>query len=202
MVTLEQMIQLIPKNKNAELWHTALVKTLPDHEITSKLRVSAFLAECIYESNQFLELTENLNYSAEGLCKTWPSRFVSLEFAKNYAHKPEAIANLAYANRLGNGPETSGDGWKYRGAGIMQLTGKENQKKFADFIGVSIEEVSDYLITPEGAITSACFYWDTHKLSSYADLGQIDKISEIINGGKLGLAERNALFQKILNLEN
>ena len=118
--------QLLPKVKNLEDWHEQLLEVLPQYEIDTPNRVAAFIAQCGHESAGFTVLQENLNYSADGLKKIFGKYFPTAELAKQYARKPEMIANRVYGNRMGNGDEDSGDGYKYRGRGIIQITGKNN----------------------------------------------------------------------------
>jgi putative chitinase len=123
-----------------------------------------------------------------------------MEIAQQYEHKPEQIANRAYENRMGNGPEASGDGWKFRGKGLIQLTGRDNYQAFADSVQMNIDDASAYLETFEGAVQSACYFWESHNLNALADQGNIDQISKIINGGTLGIEERRQYYQHALQV--
>ncbi|MCL2761394.1 MAG: glycoside hydrolase family 19 protein [Desulfuromonadales bacterium] len=198
-ITIEQFKKLFPANKEADAWVSALNTVLPEYKITTPLRIAAFLAQCGHESMGFTAVKENLNYSAEALTKTWPSRFPS-SIAPQYARQPEKIANRAYANRMGNGDEASGDGWQYRGRGVIQLTGKDNYKAFAKVINKPIEEIPQYLETKEGAVESACWFWSTHNLNAYADKKDITGATKVINGGTNGLADRQLLYKKALSI--
>lgn len=193
-ITKEQLSQLIPKNPYIDQWYEALSVLLPDYEINTPNRIAAFIAQCAHESASFTALHENLNYRAETLSKVWPKKFPPA-VAQQYAHKPEAIANLAYASRMGNGDEASGDGWRYCGRGLIQLTGKDNYTAFADSIGITPEEVSDYVQTFEGAAQSACWFWETNNLNQYADSGDIETMTKRINGGTLGLEDRKKHYE-------
>jgi putative chitinase len=173
---------------------------LPDYEITSGLRVASFLAETYVESAGYTAIQENLNYRAESLMRTWPSHFPTMEIANQYAHNPERIANRAYANRMGNGPEESGDGWKFCGRGLIQLTGKDNYSRFAQSVGLSLEEVSELMTTFEGCVKSACWFWNEKQLNQYADQGAIDHESRIVNGGTLGLQQRHEAYNRVLQI--
>ena len=153
--TQEKLASCLPRNKNISELFEALNEVLPKYEITSVGRVAAFLAQCGHESADFTVLKENLNYSADGLHKVFPKRFPTVESANPYNRNPEKIANKIYADRMGNGPESSGDGYKYRGRGAIQLTGHDNYKAFADSIGQSIDEAVSYTETLAGAIESA-----------------------------------------------
>jgi len=193
-ITKEQLTQLIPGNPYIDHWYDALSKLLPDYEINTPNRIAAFIAQCAHESANFTALHENLNYRAETLSKVWPSRFPA-GIAEQYAHKPEAIANRAYSSRMGNGDEASGDGWRYCGRGLIQLTGKDNYTAFADSIGITPEEVSDYVQTFEGAAQSACWFWESNNLNQYADSGDIETMTKRINGGTLGLEDRKKHYE-------
>lgn len=189
-ISEENLKELIPKNKYVKEWCRALNLLLPSYEINTANRVAAFLAQCIHESGGFVFLQENLNYRAESLVKVWPRHFPNLEIARQYQRNPEKIANRAYANRMGNGDEKSGDGWRYRGRGLIQLTGKNNYQNFADSIETALEEIPDYLETFEGAVQSACWFWETNNLNSLADKGDILALTKRINGGTIGLQDR------------
>jgi putative chitinase len=195
-MTLEEFNAIVPNNPYAEQWVEALNKILTQYDITTPLRIAAFMGECCVESTNFTAIQENLNYKAESLHRTWPSHFETMEIAEQYAHKPEAIANRAYANRMGNGDEASGDGWKYCGRGLIQLTGKDNYQAFADSLQMNVEDTPAYMATFEGAVQSACYFWGNANLNSHADAGNIDQISHIINGGTLGQEERRQHYQR------
>ena len=193
-ITTEQLSQLIPKNPYLDQWYEALSVLLPDYEINTPNRIAAFIAQCAHESANFTALHENLNYRSETLSKVWPKKFPA-SVADQYAHKPEAIANRAYASRMGYGDESSGDGWRYCGRGLIQLTGKDNYTAFADSIGITPEEVSDYVQTFEGAAQSACWFWESNNLNQYADSGDIETMTKRINGGTLGLEDRKKHYE-------
>jgi putative chitinase len=189
-LTLQQLQQLIPKNPYVKQWHTALAQLLPDYEINTPQRIAAFVAQCAHESANFTALRENLNYRAVTLRKIFPKYFPTDELAQQYAampNKQQAIANLVYANRMGNGPPESGDGWRFAGKGLIQLTGKDNYTWFAASLGISVEEAAEYLETFEGAAQSACWFWETNKLNQWADKGDILTLTKRINGGTIGL---------------
>ena len=199
MITSE-MLQKLQIKKNSIEWAEILNNLLPKYDIDSPQRIAAFIAQCSHESGHFEKLIENLNYSAKGLVMTWPKRFTSPELANRYDRQPEMIANFVYANRLGNGDESSGDGWKYRGRGLIQLTGKYNYQKFADAVGMDLEQVTRYLETKQGAAEAACLFWKNNKLNSYADVGDIKGMTKVINGGYIGLPEREENYKKALNI--
>ena len=202
-LTKEQLKQLLPKNPYIDHWHNALSQLLPDYEINTPKRIAAFVAQCAHESGGFTTLKENLNYRPQSLRKLFGKYFHTDELAEAYckrADKQQAIANRIYANRMGNGPEESGDGYRYCGRGLIQLTGKENYTWFAASIGVSVEEAAEYLQTFEGAAQSACWFWETNKLNQYADNGDIVTLTKRINGGTIGLDDRIKHYEHALHI--
>lgn len=202
-LTLQQLQQLIPKNPYVKQWHTALAQLLPDYEINTSQRIAAFVAQCAHESGGFTALRENLNYRAVTLRKIFPKYFPTDQLAQQYASMPnkqQAIANLVYANRMGNGPPESGDGYRYSGKGLIQLTGKDNYTWFAASLGISVEEAAEYLETFEGAAQSACWFWETNKLNQWADAGDILTLTKRINGGTIGLEDRIKHYQHALHV--
>jgi len=196
----EQLGQLIPGNPYVSYWHNAMARCLPDYDINTTQRVAAFVAQCAHESGGFKFLKENLNYRAESLTKVWPKHFPDLATAKRYERNQEMIANKAYANRMGNGPENSGDGWKFLGRGLIQLTGRNNYQAFADSIETSIDEIPEYLQTFEGAVQSACWFWETNNLNKWADTGDIKEMTRRINGGFIGLEDRIKHYNHALHV--
>lgn len=200
MISEDKLKELIPKNKYAPQWSKALNLILPDYEINSTLRIAAFLAQCIHESGGFIFLTENLNYKAESLMRVWPRHFPTLEIAKSYERNPQKIANKAYANRMGNGDENSGDGWRYCGRGLIQLTGKSNYQAFADSIETPLQDIPEYLQTFEGAVQSACWFWETNNLNVLADKKDILGLTKKINGGTIGLDDRIKHYEHALHV--
>lgn len=199
--TKEQLSSIIGKNPYIDYWHDALSQILPEYEINTPQRIAAFIAQCAHESGGFKFLQENLNYRAESLMKTWPRHFPTIEVAKQYERKPQMIANKAYANRMGNGDEASGDGWRYLGRGLIQLTGKNNYTFFAASVGIEdMEECVEYLQTFEGAVQSACFFWEQNKLNTWADKGDIKELTRRINGGFIGLEDRLKHYNHALHV--
>lgn len=206
LIQIEQFEQLFPNNKEPEIWTSVLNDVLPQYNITTKERVAMFLAQCGHESNGFTVLKENLNYSAQGLANTW-ARFSSTgkrggppnELALRLHRKPEQIANVVYANRMGNGDESSGDGWKHIGRGAIQTTGKNNyrivsQELFGDD---RLLDNPDILLYPEFAIKAACVFWKNNGLNDVTD---IKKSTKIINGGLNGLDDRAAKLNKAMKI--
>ncbi len=198
--TKEQLKEMIPKNPYVDQWFEALNEILPEYEINTPQRVAAFLAQCAHESGGFIFLKENLNYKAASLRRVFPKYFPDDATANAYAMQPEKIANRVYANRMGNGPEESGDGWKYCGRGLIQLTGKTNYTFFAASLDIPVEEASEYLQTFEGAVQSACFFWEQNKLNQWADAGDILTLTKRINGGTIGLEDRQKHYQHALHI--
>ena len=197
MVTSDILIALAPTNKNIDIWVQAMNTILPKYDIVTPKRLAAFLAQTVHESAGFTAVRENLNYSAQGLMKTWPARFNQTN-AATYARQPEKIANKVYANRMGNGDEASGDGWRYRGRGLIQTTGKTNYTKLAQYIKKTLQETIEYCETVEGAVESACFYWASNNLNAIADTGDMAALTRRINGGVIGLADRLDKYKKTL----
>jgi putative chitinase len=200
MITLSQLKQLLPNNPYVENWHHALVQLLPDYDINTPKRIAAFIAQCSHESGGFRVLTENLNYKAAGLRRIFPKYFPTDELAKQYEKQPKKIANRVYANRMANGDESSGDGFRYCGRGLIQLTGKSNYQAFADSLEMKVEDVPDYLATFEGAAQSACWFWETNNLNKFADAGDILNMTKRINGGTIGLEDRKKHYEHALHV--
>jgi len=175
--------------------------TFEEFEINNPKRISMFLAQVGHESGGLRHRKENLNYSAQGLNKIFPKYFIRAgRDANQYARNPEAIANVVYANRMGNGDEDSGEGFKFRGRGLIQLTGKTNYSAFAEFMDMDLDAVVDYLETEEGAAMSAGWFWDSRDLNKWADAGDIVKCTRLINGGTIGLADRKKHYEEALHI--
>ena len=198
--TEKQLAQMIPGNPYISQWYQALCMILPEYGINTPARVAAFVAQCAHESGNFRLLKENLNYRAESLMKVWPSRFPNMDIARQYAMQPEKIANKVYSSRMGNGDEASGDGWKYAGKGLIQLTGKDNYSWFAASIETPLDEIPEYLQTFEGAVQSACWFWETNNLNQWADAGDILTLTKRINGGTIGLDDRIKHYKHALEV--
>jgi len=198
--TVDQLKQIIGNNPYADHWHNAICKICPEYEINTKERLAAFLAQCAHESGNFKFLSENLNYRWESLRKVFPKYFPSDDLAKQYERKPEMIANRVYASRMGNGDEASGDGWRFRGRGLIQLTGRDNYFWFAASLEIPIEEAADYLSTFEGAVQSACWFWENNKLNQWADQKDILTLTKRINGGTIGLEDRKKHYGHALHI--
>ena len=199
-ISQEQLQQILPGNPYLDHWCEALNKILPDYDISTPQRVAAFVAQAAHESGGFTALHENLNYRPETLRKVFPKYFPTDDLANQYAHNPEMIANRVYANRMGNGDEASGDGFRYCGRGLIQLTGKQNYQAFADSIETPVEQVPDFLQTFEGAVQSACWFWENNNLNQYADSGDILTMTKRINGGTIGLEDRQNHYNQALQV--
>jgi putative chitinase len=174
-------------------------KTLEHFEINTPQRIAMFLAQVGHESGGLQHVVENLNYRADRLPVVFPRYFKDVD-PNAYGRNPEKIANRVYANRMGNGPESSGDGYRYRGRGLIQLTGHDNYARFAHDMGMSVEEAVDYLTTHEGAAMSAGWFWSKNGLNAIADRGDIVAATKRINGGTIGLADRQAHYQEALHI--
>jgi putative chitinase len=205
------------KEEVAEIWLPYFKAVLPGFGIFTKLRVAAFLAQVGHESAGLSALQENLNYSADGLANTWPGRYAKKlqngSYAKNSVgrylpsqlalklhRKPFDIANNCYANRMGNSDEASGDGWKYRGRGLKQLTGKDNYGMLSKETGVDFVSQPDLLLQPVYALISACVFWKKNNLTTFADKGDLEGMTKKINGGLIGYSQRQALYKKALTI--
>jgi putative chitinase len=194
----DKLLQLV--SNNVEQWFEALNANLPTYEINTVERVSAFIAQCAHESGGFKRLKENLNYKWESLRRVFPKYFPTDELAQEYAHKQEQIANRVYGGRMGNGDESSGDGFRYCGRGLIQLTGKNNYTKFAESIHMAVEEVPALLETYDGAVKSACWFWHTNNINQWADVGDILTMTKRINGGVIGLEDRQKHYAHALEV--
>ena len=199
-LNLEKLKKCVPNNKNHAGLLDAFNKVFEKYEINTKERVAGFLAQCGHESLDFTVLKENLNYGAKGLRGTFGKYFPDDATAAKYERKPEMIANRVYASRMGNGNEASGDGYKFRGRGAIQLTGCSNYTAFAKDVGKTIDETIVYLETLEGAIESACWFWKKNGLNEIADKKDITLMTKRINGGTIGLEDRKKHWEKNLQV--
>lgn len=202
------------KVKNPEKWIDAVVATCQEFEIDTPQRIAGFLAQTSHESGGYTMLSENLNYRAATLAACWPNRFAVLgadkkpvkengklvptAVANSIAGKPELIANLVYSSRMGNGPAESGEGWAFRGRGLKQLTGKFNYEKCGSGLGVNLVSNPDLLLEPMYAARSAGWFWKANALSTFADNNDIKGMTKKINGGFIGLEQRQALYDVCL----
>ena len=203
------------KVKDPDKWLQPLIETCVEFEINTPQRVAAFVAQTSHESGGYTMLSENLNYRAATLAACWPNRFAELgpdkkpkrnekgaliptKVAESIAGKPELIANMVYSSRMGNGPAESGEGWKYRGRGLKQLTGKDNYARCGRDLGLDLLGNPDLLLEPMAAAKSAGWFWKTNNLSAFADKGDLEGMTRKINGGLIGYPQRKALYDKVL----
>lgn len=207
-LTADQLQKIAPAvGSRAGEYAAALNAAMSRFGIDTPKRAAHFLAQVVHESGEFTRVRENMNYSAAGLRTTWPKRFPSMEAAVPFARNPEKIANYVYANRMGNGNERSGDGWRYRGAGWIQLTGKNNHFAAARELAV-IGDIGEWLSTPTGAALSAAWFWHRAGCNRLADAGDVDGVSDLINQGRrtdkvgdaIGYPERLRLTQKCMEV--
>ena len=194
---IEMLQEMGVSSHDAEQYIHHLEEALPKYGIAdSRLRLAHFFAQVLHESGCMRFDMENLNYSAEALMKVFGKYFKTKEEADAYARQPEKIANRVYANRMGNRGETSGDGWKYRGRGLIQLTGRTNYKAFAEWVGDATVMNQPDRVSSEYAVQSAVFFWDKNNLNRFADKDDVVGLTRKINGGENGLAHRRELFNK------
>jgi putative chitinase len=181
-------------------WLEPLNTAFAKYDISTPTRQAFFVGQCAHESNNFRVLEENLNYSATALMRVWPSRFPNLEVANQFANNPQKIANKVYAGRMGNGTEESGDGWKYHGRGLIQLTGKENYDNCGKALGVDLTNEPQLLVDLHYAALSAAWFWNKKGLNALADAKDYDTMTKRINGGLIGLDDRKAKIAKAISV--
>jgi putative chitinase len=179
-------------------WLEPLEEAFEKYDISTPQRQACFIGQCAHESGNFKTMQENLNYSAEGLMKTWPSRFPTKEMADQYARQPAKIAGKVYNGRLGNTSEE--EAAKYLGRGLIQLTGKENYANCGSGLGVDLVGNPDWLLDPKYAALSAAWFWNKKGLNSLADASDIETMTKRINGGLIGLDDRKAKIAKALSV--
>jgi putative chitinase len=202
LLTEAQLAAMIPTNKDIKAWCEELNKALPKYDITTDQRIAGFISQCAHESMDFNALSENLNYREETLLKVFPRYFgPGKRNAAEYAKNPEKIANYVYmdefrTSKLGN--VQPGDGWRFRGRGLKQLTGRDNYSRFAKDYNMTAEQAAEWLETKEGALASALWFWNTNKLNTIADTGNVAALTKKINGGDIGLADRQARYAKAM----
>ena len=197
-ITAQQLLQILPNaGPVAGVFVPVLNTAMGRYQIVGTKRIAAFIAQVGHESSHLTRLVENLSYSADALCRNWPSRF-SVELASAVARKPEQIANIAYGNRMGN--SAPGDGWKYRGRGLIQITSKNNYRACGEALGLDLIAQPELLEKPQHACMSAAWFWATNGLNTLADAGKFEMITTRINGGQNGAADRQALYAKGLKV--
>lgn len=211
---IDQLIAAGIKREVAERWLPHVQSAMARFGIESERQVAAWLAQTAHESGGYTMLTENLNYKAATLAVCWPNRFAVLgpdkkpikengknvptAVANSIAGKPELIANMVYSSRMGNGPAESGEGWKYRGRGLKQLTGKDNYTRCGAALGLDIVANPDLLLEPEGAALSAAWFWSVNKCGPLADADDFVGLTKKINGGTIGLPDREKRYKAVL----
>lgn len=213
MPTHQQL--LVSGVKDIPKWLPAIQVVCERYAINTPQRIAGFLSQTAHESAGFTALTENLNYSADTMAVVWPNRFAEKgadgkyvkengknkpnKFALALHRKPEMIANVVYSNRMGNGSIESGDGWKYRGRGLKQLTGKDNYTRCGNALNTDFVSEPDLLLEPQYAALSAGWFWTANKCSDFADIGDVEGLTKRINGGLIGLADRKARYERVLS---
>jgi putative chitinase len=196
-LTKEQIIHILHGNADAAAWADAAMEILPKYEINTPNRIAGFFAQTCHESMNFSALSENLAYRTETLEKLFSKYFSKAgRNAADYAKQPEKIANVIYANRMGNVQE--GDGYRFRGRGVIQLTGRDNYTAFGKSVGMSPEQVIDYVQTKKGALESACWYWASWKINAACDNSDIVLMTKLVNGGTIGLEDRRKHYEQAL----
>lgn len=203
VLSTAQLQRFLPALPDAAMWAESLRPALERFEITTPARISAFLAQVAHESDEFRYLTEGLSYTAKRLMLVWPKRFPTLKSALPYERQPEKLANYVYAKRLGNGDSASGDGWRYRGRGLLQTTGRGNYRATGLALGAPLEQRPELLETPPMAALAAAQYWQSRGCNPLADDRNDDnddedfvEITKIINGGKIGLEARRQYWAR------
>ena len=204
MITSEQFKHLFPRAQDHQGWVDAMNNVFPTYNINTPARVAAFLAQCGHESGGWTVFEENLYYSAQGLTKIFPKYFPTIESAAVFAKKPEMIANKIYANRMGNGAPESGDGYRFRGRGPIQLTGRSNYTAFAKEMFEDWQNVVDnpdwVTADRDFALMSAIWFWNKNGLNKEADAGDIKTMTRKINGGYIGLEDRIKHYNEAIHL--
>lgn len=195
MITSAQILIACPRTPPSKI--SGLILAMDAFRINTPLRQAAFLAQCAHESREFSVTEENLNYSAERLVVVFPKYFPDTEKASRYARNPRSIASLVYANRMGNGPESSGDGFKYRGRGYIQLTGHDNYMSYAAATATDALNAPDIVSDADGAAMSAAWFWSKNGLNELADREDMLTITRRVNGGLNGLQERMAYYHQV-----
>jgi putative chitinase len=204
--TPEMVQELLNNNPESAEWHAAMCEMLPKYGVDTPIRVAHFISQCAHESNNFRSLEENLNYSKEALERVFPRYYgPGKRNAADYARNPEKIANYVYMDefrsaqgRMGN--TQPGDGWRFRGRGLKQLTGRNNYTAFGKSVGMTAEEAAEYVATKKGALESALWFWDNKNLNPVADTGDVVRMTKIINGGDIGLDDRRRRYDHAMRV--
>jgi putative chitinase len=201
MITLQQFSQMIPTNRDVADWYNIAVELFSRYEINTPNRIAGFMAQCGHESSDFRNIEENMNYSWRRLREVFPAFFPTDSSALSFDRQPQKIANFVYddrnparRNKLGN--TRDGDGWRFRGSGLIHLTGRTNYMNFGQSIGMSPEQAADYTRTQKGAFESACWFWNSRNLNRFCDADDIQGMSRGVNGGTNGMADRIDRYNK------
>lgn len=199
--TADSLDQLMPNIDDSAGWFDSVNRLLPVFGITTAVRVAMFIAQTGHESGDYTEIQENLNYRATTLQEVFPRYFRDAD-PNDYAHQPEKIANRVYSGRMGNGDEESGDGWKFHGRGILQITGRDNYAECSQAIygDARLLDTPDLLCEKDGAVASACWFWNSRHLNEWSDQENIREVTRRINGGYIGLADRTQRYKKACSL--
>jgi putative chitinase len=198
MLINSELLCMVTTPALADKWAEALNETCERFEINTPYRIAGFISNVAHESAGFKFVKENLNYSAASLMRVWSSRFPTLEIAQRYAMNPEKIANRAYADRMGNGDEASGDGWKYCGRGLIQLTGKNNYVAYSLACDNEALQYPEIVEQPKYAAESAGWFWNVNRLNQLADAQDISGMCRRINGGYNGLDDRQIKYAQVM----
>lgn len=204
--TSDHLRRMLGGNPNAPRWHAAMIEIFPKYNITTIERVAGFVAQTAHESNNYRTLEENLNYSAKRLVEVFPRYFgPGKRNPAEYANNPEKLANYIYMDEFRSksgamGNTQPGDGWRFRGRGLKQLTGRDNYTRFGRTVGMTAEKAAEYVATEKGAIESACWFWNQRNLNPIADTKNIRRLTEAINGGTIGLDDRTRRFNEALQI--
>ncbi|MDB2315676.1 glycoside hydrolase family 19 protein [bacterium] len=201
-IDLATLKKCLPKAKEANLakFIEGINETFDTFDMTNPQRQAMFLAQTAHESGNFKFTEENLNYSGSALMRVWPRHYPTKEIAAVYNRNKEMIGNRSYGGRMGNGDEASGEGWKYRGRGIIQLTGKNNYRACSEALGIDLIENPEIAKDNPVAVLSAGWFWETRRLNRWCDKGDVKKVTRLINGGTNGLKDREQHYNHILHV--
>lgn len=202
LLTASQLQEIMPRcpPNQLQVYTKAICIAMQEGQINTTQRIACFLGQIAHESNQLREWIENLNYSVKALMVTWPKRFPTVESAQPYANQPEKLANYVYANRMGNGDVASGDGFRFRGRSPLQLTGRNSYRSCGAYLGIDLENKPDLASGASIGFKISVWYWTSHNLNNLADIGDFVGITKAINGGTIGLAQREAFYKKALEV--